>query len=185
MNRILIDTGYSGGRSCSGERLPQTERPAYRIGRYLEEMLDGKGFETLLSDRVPELCEEGGGGRPSVCAALARRWRADCLLRLCVRPSRLPSDGEVEAFANRRDADSRLLSRLLIEGISKETMLRGGAVHPSSSILLLRKVPCPASVLLLRLPFSQQEKMTEREAHAYAKAIADSLMRYREAEKNR
>ncbi len=184
MKRILIDTGYSGGRSCSGEKPLPDDRPAYRIGAYLEEMLDMEGFETLLSDRVPELCEEGGG-RPTVCAALARRWKADCLLRLCVRPSRLPSDGEVEAFAHKRDAGSLLLSRLLLESISKKTMLREGAVHASGSILLLRRVPCSASLLLLRLPFSQQEKMTEREAHTYAEAITDALVHYRGAKENR
>ena len=176
MNRILIDTGYNGGRSCSGEQIAPSEHPAYRIGNYLDEILTRMGFDTLLSDRVPELGERGSGeGRPSVCAALARRWKADCLLRLCVRPSRLPCSGEAEAFANRRDANSLRLSRHLIEEVARGSMLRQGTVHASNGILLLRKTACPASMLVLRIPFSQQERMTEQEAHGYAASIASGL----------
>lgn len=167
IRKILIDTGLSREGHCS---------QAFQIGEALSGRLERMGYETLFSGHVPELANlELGAGRPSACASLARRWHADCVLRLCVRASELPSEGCAEALVFRRKSSAWRLAETILREVDAGSVLRLCGVRAASGMLLLRRTVCPGVILVLRLPFAQKEAPERREIENYAFCIANGI----------
>lgn len=177
--KILIDAGLNRGRPCSGRWTDRGDTPATRIGEKLSGILERMGYEVLYSERVPDLAEYmEGAGRPSVCAAVARRWRADCVIRLCVRAAELPSRGSADGLICRMNSPSWSLADSVLQSVESGTELNSRAPRQAESVLLLRRTPCAGMVLILRLPFRQKEDLTAAEAETYAAAIAEGIDRW-------
>ena len=94
MQKIMIDTGMTRRVNCRGVEPDTVEL----IGSALSRELDARGCETMTSCGVPDPDE--GFGRPSRCADVARRWGADCLLRLYVRAAADPCAGSADAMVS-------------------------------------------------------------------------------------
>ena len=175
VKRIMIDAGMNTRRSCSGKLLA-TPSQSYQIGRELSNLLDGMRYETLFSGDSEELgsfcC---GTGRPSVCASVAKRWRADCVIRLAIRASAHPSVGRVSASVFKRDEASRKMAETVLRCVERGSVLGAGEIRSSSGILLLRRTSVPSMILVLELPFRQKEQLFASEIKEYAAAIADGI----------
>ncbi len=175
VKRILIDAGMNVRRSCAG-RLQAVPSQSYQIGRTLSDMLDGMGYDVLFSGDSEELNNCGcGNGRPSACASLARRWQADCVIRLAVRASAHPSIGTVSASVFRRDEASKTMAATVMEAVERAGGLERRELRCSSGILLLRRTPVPSAILVLELPFRQKEQLFASEIKQYAASIANGL----------
>lgn len=175
IKRIMIDAGMNTRRSCAGKLLT-TPSQSYQIGRELSALLDGMRYETLFSGDSEELggfsC---GTGRPSVCASVAKRWRADCVIRLAVRASAHPSVGTVSASVFKRDEASRQMAETVLRGVERGSTLKAREIHCTSGILLLRRTSVPSMILVLELPFRQKEQLFASEVREYAASIADGI----------
>ena len=176
VRKILIDAGLSGGISCSGRAGRAALAPGWRIGEALCRALERAGYEVLFSGDVPELrAREDGVGRPAVCASVAGRWRADCVLRLCIRSSADPGCGSAGALVFRRQSAAWRLAESVLRQLESGSELRSMGVRPASGVLLLRRTACPSVILVLRLPHRQKEFLEPREAAGYAACIARGL----------
>lgn len=169
MRKLLIDTGMTQRVDCRGTEPGVVEL----IGDALSQELDARGWETMTSCRVPEL--EDGSGRPSRCADVAKRWGADCLLRLYVRAAADPCAGSADAMVFRRRSKAGEIAESLLEALEKETDTRNQGVRPAPGVVLLRRTPCPCVILILRLPYRVKEFPTEESVHRYAGAMANGL----------
>lgn len=169
MRKILIDTGVARRVNCRGTEPGTVEV----IGDALARELDARGWETVTSSGVPELTE--CSGRPARCADVARRWGADCLLRLYVRAAADPCAGSADAMVFRRRSRSGELAASLLRALEQETGMRDGGVRASPGVVLLRRTPCPCIILILRLPYQELEFPTETCVHRYAVALANGL----------
>ena len=171
----MIDAGMNTRRSCAG-KLITTPSQSYQIGRELSNLLDGMRYETLFSGDSEELsgfcC---GTGRPSVCASVAKRWRADCVIRLAIRASAHPSLGTVSAVVFKRDESSRKMAETVLGCVERLSALEAGELRCTSGILLLRRTSVPSMILVLELPFRQKEQLFTSEIKEYAAAIADGI----------
>lgn len=175
IKRIMIDAGMNTRRSCAGKLLT-TPSQSNQIGRELSNLLDSMRYETLFSGDSEDL--EGfccGTGRPSVCASLAKRWQADCVIRLAVRASAHPSEGTASASVFKRDEASRKMAETVLWSVERGSALRAREIRCSSGILLLRRTPVPSMILVLELPFRQKEQLFVSEAKQYAASIADGI----------
>ena len=110
MRKIMIDTGMTRRVNCRGVEPDTVEL----IGSALSRELDARGCETMTSCGVPDPDE--GFGRPSRCADVARRWGADCLLRLYVRAAADPCAGSADAMVYRRKSRSGDLAQQILRG---------------------------------------------------------------------
>jgi N-acetylmuramoyl-L-alanine amidase len=175
VKRIMIDAGMNTRRSCAGKLLTTPSQP-YQIGRELTDQLDGMGYETLFSGDSEELSGACcGTGRPSVCASVAKRWHADCVIRLAVSASAHPSEGTVSASVFKRDERSRQMAETVLRIVDRESALRTRELRCTSGILLLRRTSVPSMILVLELPFRQKEQLFASEAREYAAAIAGGI----------
>lgn len=174
VRKILIDTGLNRKKPCSPE-----PSPAFQIGEALSGRLEQMGYETMFSGHVPELANlELGAGRPSVCAAIARRWHADSVLRLCVRASELPNEGRAEALVFRRQSSAWWLAEAILQDVEAGSVLKSQGVRSASGMLLLRRTPCPGVILVLRLPFRQKESLESCDIENYALCITNGIHRW-------
>lgn len=170
MRKILIDTGVTQRVNCRGA-VPETVE---LIGDALAQELDSRGCETATSCRIPDLGESSG--RPSRCAEMARRWGADCLLRLYVRAAADPCAGSADAMVYRTRSRSGEIANNLLAALERDTGIRNGGVRSAGGVILLRKTPCPCVILILRLSYQEKEFPTEESVHRYASALADGLL---------
>ena len=175
IQKILIDAGMNGRNSCAGRRADAPPSHAYRIGKEVSSVLDTYGYEVLFSGDVPELSEHGGAGRPTLCASVAKKWRADAVLRLCVRAAELPEVGTVNAMAFRKNTCAWSFAESLVEAVDEGSLLDSQGVRASPRFLLLRKTPCPCAILVLALPFRQKEFLFDTEVKNYANCIASGV----------
>lgn len=171
MRKILIDTGMAQRVNCRGMGV-ETVR---MIGEDLARELDTRGWETMTSCGVPELAD--GSGRPSRCADVARRFGADCLLRLYVRASADPLSGSADAMVFRLRSRSGVIAQSLLHTLETDTGTRNCGIRPATGVVLLRRTPCPCVILILRLPYREKEFPTPTSIHPYALALADGLER--------
>ena len=182
--RIMIDAGVGGRRACSGKRVAAADAPASRIGRAISQELTRMGYQVLFSGDVKELSGmEADRGRPARCAAVARCFGADCLMRLCVRAAEIPSEGSAAATVHRGDVRARDLAETVLRRIDLGSELNAEAVRTASGILLLRRAVCPSVLLLLRLPFPQNETLTDADATWYGTCIAGGIGKWMRAER--
>lgn len=173
VRKILIDAGLSGRGSDSGRTGCEACSTAWKIGGALSRRLEKMGYEVLFSGNVPELCErEDGVGRPAVCASIAGRWRADCVIRLCIRSSPNPEEGSAQALVFRRRSEAWRLAESVLQKVEEGSPLKNDGVRSASGVLLLRKIACPGMILVLRLPYDQKELIGELETEWYAGCIA-------------
>lgn len=170
MQKILIDTGVTRRVNCRGME-PETVE---LIGNALSRELDARGCETMTSCRVPDL--EEGSGRPSRCADVARRWGADCLLRLYVRAAADPCAGSADAMVYRRKSRSGELAQRLLTSLAQDAGMRDGGIRSATGVVLLRRTPCPCVILILRLPYRDKEFPTDACIHRYASALTNGLL---------
>lgn len=170
MQKILIDTGMNRRVNCRGTE-PQTVE---LIGNALSRELDARGCETMTCCRVPELGESFG--RPSRCADVARRWGADCLLRLYVRAAPDPCAGSADAMVYRKKSRSGELAQRMLTSLGRNAGMRDGGVRSAGGVVLLRRTPCPCVILILRLSYRDKEFPTDDSVHRYASALADGLL---------
>ncbi len=181
--RIMIDAGVGGRRACSGKRIAAENTPAARIGKAAVRELERMGYKTLFSGDVKELNDtEADRGRPAKCAAAARCFGADCLLRLCVRAAETPTEGSAVATVHRGDRRARGLAEILLRRMDLGSELNAEAVRSASCILLLRRAVCPSVLLLLRLPFPQNESLSDADASWYGACIAGGIGAWMRAE---
>ncbi len=169
MRKILIDTGVARRVNCRGTEPGTVEL----IGDALARELDTRGWETVTSSGVPELTD--CSGRPSRCADVARRWGADCLLRLYVRAAADPCLGSADAMVFRRRSPAGVLAASLLRSLEDEVGMRDGGVRAAPGVVLLRRTPCPCVILILRLPYQEKEFPTDAVVHRYAVALANGL----------
>lgn len=178
IKKLMIDSGLGGFNSCAyldgGEQRPH----AHQIGTALARELTHRGFEVLLaSEREELLGQNGGDGRPARCAALAKRWGADCLLRICVGAARLPNEGSARGIVGGRGR-SLALSESVLSALERQGDLRAEGTRCTSRYLLLRRASCPAMILFLGLPFALQERQEAWGAEKYARLIANGVERW-------
>lgn len=183
--KVMIDAGRGGRRACSGKLIAAEDTPTARIGRAVTAELERMGYETLFSGDVEELNSAGEDrGRPARCAAVSRRFGADCLLRLCVRAAELPSEGSATATVHRGDRRARGLAEVILRRLDRGSELNSDAVRTSSCVLLLRRTVCPSVILLLRLPFPQKESLSDADASWYGSCIAGGIAAWMRGQKN-
>ena len=176
VRKVMVDVGLNRTRSCTGAVVGESRSPAFRIGEELCEQLEQMGFETLFSGNVPELAErEESAGRPAACAAIAARWRADCVVRLCIRAAETPNDGSANAMVYRRPSGSWQLADSILRSVEDGSELRAGDIRQTTGVVLLRRTPCPSVILILRLPFRQKEHLTDDEVSEYGLSIAKGI----------
>lgn len=169
MHRLLIDTGMTRRGNCRGTEPGTVEL----IGDALATELKARGWETATSCRIPEL--EDGSGRPSRCADMARRWGADCLLRLYVRAAADPCAGSADAMVFRRRSKAWEIAGTLLDSLEQENGMQNGGVRTAPGVVLLRRTPCPCVILILRLSYREKEFPTEESVHYCAAVLADGL----------
>ena len=153
ITKVMIDAGIRGRINCEGKFVPIGEEdlsPAYRIGEVLSERLERTGYETLFSGNVAELNERAeSAGWPSLCAAVAKRWGAECIVRLCVKSSELPNESGAEAMVNRRNSGSWSLGVAVLESLERGSGMRSKGVRSAEGMMLLRRSVCPCMILVL------------------------------------
>lgn len=183
--KVMIDAGRGGRRACSGKLIAAEDMPAVRIGRAATAELKRMGYETLFSGDVEELNGTGeDGGRPARCAAVARRFGADCLIRLCVRAAEEPREGCATATVHRGDRRARRLAEVILRRLDRGSELNAETVRTTSCILLLRRTVCPSMILLLRLPFPQKESLSDEDAAWYGSCIATGIAAWMRGQKD-
>lgn len=170
MRKIMIDTGMTRRVNCRGVKPDTVEL----IGSALSRELDARGCETMTSCGVPDPDE--GFGRPSRCADVARRWGADCLLRLYIRAAADPCAGSADAMVYRRKSRSGDLAQQILTSLSREAGMRDGGIRSATGVVLLRRTPCPCVILILRLPYRDKEFPTDASVRRYALALADGVL---------
>lgn len=175
IEKILIDAGMSDKRDCTGRRSGEPQGHAYLIGKTLARELTAYGYEVMFSGDVPELAQHGGAGRPAVCAALAGKWGADVVLRLCVRASELPEVGTVSAIVLRHSSSAWCLAESVLGAVEEGSLLDSQGVRAAPRFLLLRRTTCPSMVLVMGLPFRQKEFLFETEIKNYAECMAEGI----------
>ena len=175
ITKIMIDAGMRRRKNCTGRPIDGEDAelsPAYRIGEALADRLERAGYETLFSGNVPELSDqEASAGRPSVCAATAKKWGADCLIRLCVRAAELPTEARAEAMVYRGNSGAWSLGESVLQSLEQGCGMKSNGVRPGSGMLLLRRTVCPSMILVLQLPFRQKEQLSEAEVNTYAESV--------------
>jgi len=177
IRRLMLDCGLGGMNSCAYLDGGAPRPHAHQMGAALARELTHRGYEVLLSSEREELLGGGGDGRPARCAALAKRWGADCLLRICVGAARLPTDGTARGIVGGRGA-SYALSECVLSSLEARGGLRSEGTQCTSRYLLLRRCACPAMILFVGLPFAMQERQEAWGAEKYARLIADGVERW-------
>lgn len=165
MKRIWIDLGAASTGTDCRETVPRADE---MIGAALNAELRTRGCETRTS------CGGAWLALPPSHADAAWLRDADCLLKLRVSVSPDPCRGCAEA-AGGNDRRSRLIARSLLAALEKETDLcpcgnrfgRGGSN--------LRRAPCPAVCVVLRLPHREWESGEESVMRRYAWALTNGL----------
>ena len=175
IKRILIDSGMNGRKDCTGRRRDAPPSHSYLIGKTLAGELESLGYTVLFSGDVPELSNHPGAGRPAICAAIAKKWSADAVFRICVRASELPSVGTANALVLRRDTASWCLAESVLDAIEAGSRLDSQGVRASPSFLLLRRTSCPCMILVMGLPFRQKEFLFETEIRNYAQCLCEGI----------
>ena len=137
------------------------------------------GYEARMAADWLDRGEDcNGSGRPGRCAAVAKRWGADCVLRICVRASALPGEGTVGGVVGRRGSPSYGMSESILESVERGSDLKREPTVCCGPYVLLRKSPCGGMILILGLPFRQKEALTEADARSYGRQIARGLDRW-------
>lgn len=176
IRKIVLDGGMNQRNSCSGRRVDAPPPPAHRIAKATAMELEQLSYETLLATDWLDRGEDcNGAGRPGRCAAVAKRWGADCVLRICVRASALPGEGTVSGMVGRRGSPSYGMSEAILESVAEGTELKREPTLFCGRYILLRKSPCNGMILVLGLPFRQKESLSEAEVRMYAGQIARGL----------